>query len=88
MSIIGGMEIDFIPGQTYRDEGADPGSRAEARQAMISEFRRAAQKTCMGQMNQVMDHLLGLIVQFRAVEGSAPILGKRMREMADFLEDL
>lgn len=84
---LSGIEIDYTPGDTYSGN-AEPGDRADARQHLIDEFRRKAQQVCSGQMNEVMDHLLGLIVQFRAIEGSDQRLGRRLREMADFLEDL
>jgi hypothetical protein len=85
--LVANIEIDFEPGETYNGN-AEPADKAGARQTAIAAFKAAAQKTCKGQMYEVTNHLLGLVVQLRAVDGSDPQLAKRLREMADFLEDL
>lgn len=65
-------------------------ARAAARQAAIAQYQKAQQDAAYAQLMQMVAQVLVLAIQFRAVGGSAAgrDLGPKMREAADFLEDL
>jgi hypothetical protein len=87
---IGGIELDYQPGDTYDDSKYDTDqSRAERRQRAIEEFKDAACRTTRGQIHGCCGQLLALIVQLRAMGGVGDTsLANQLREAADFLEDL
>jgi hypothetical protein len=94
----GAFSISHIPGSTYNshdtrensyDDEPRP-SKAELRQHAIAEFRKAAQATTRGQIHGAVEAVMALTIQLRAMGGTAvdTDLGSKMREAADFLEDL
>jgi hypothetical protein len=73
-----------------RDTESEASGKAGARQAAIETWKLSARKSTLGQLNQAVHAVQALVVQLRAINGSAADtdLGKRMRLAADFLEDL
>lgn len=87
---IGGLEINFEPGQSYTHTDGTEQSRAEARIAAVKLFQEAVAKSTRPQLKQAVAQVLALVIQLRGVNGSAADtgLGAQLREAADFLEDL
>lgn len=84
---IGGIIIEFDAGESY--ESDEPKARADARQEAIKQFREGAATASRGQIHKSVDILIALCVQLRAVGGvGTPDLANKLREAADFLEDL
>lgn len=84
---IGGIIIEFDAGDSYQYNDAQ--SKADARQEAIKQFREGAAKASRGQLHKSVDILIALCVQLRAVGGVGDTdLANKLREAADFLEDL
>lgn len=86
--IVGKIELDFEPGDTYEDTRRQGRSKEEMRQEAIKQFRDAAQNTTRAQLTQCIGAALALVIQLRGLGGSDRKLANSLREAADFLEDL
>jgi hypothetical protein len=64
--------------------------RADRRQLAIDQFKKAAQAKVLGEMEPLTTHLIGMCIQLRALGGNgyATNVAGKLREAADFLEDL
>jgi hypothetical protein len=97
---VSGITIDFYPGDTYDDEPISGGPqeteeerarrRAERRLAAIESFMKSAQAATLKQMEPLVAQLCAMCIQLRALggSGSETSMGSKLREAADFLEDL
>lgn len=95
---VAGIQIDFAAGETYEEgeaippetEGERRKRRGEARQKAIDQFRKAAITATLGQMQPIVMQLAAMCIQLRALGGSGAEtnLPGKLREAADFLEDL
>jgi hypothetical protein len=93
-----GLSIAHEPGETYEssatgdvrtaEEAAH--ERAERRQLAIDQFKKAAQAKVLGEMEPLTTYLIGMCIQLRALGGNgyATNVAGKLREAADFLEDL
>lgn len=96
---IGGIDIDYEPGEGYESEELSRSlgefdeerkqRREDARQEAIRAFSKGAQGATTNQLNQAIAATLGLVIQLRALGGRGDRdLANKLREAADFLEDL
>lgn len=93
---INGQVLDYEPGCTYeprdgvRTEEEAKKERADGRLYAIEQYKKAAQASTRGQIDQAVGQLLALCLQLRALGGSGSGSGlpEKLREAADFLEDL
>lgn len=96
MNVVG-FTIDHDAGSTWDDndvhqETAEEAEqrRAEQRMAAIEQFRDTAAKDTIGKLHQILDTMIGMAISLRGVNRSASGtgIGAKMRECADFLEDI
>jgi hypothetical protein len=94
-----GLTITFEAGDSYEDlpplggqETAEEAAkrRAQKRQDAVKQFQKAAQASTRGAIEPLVQQLLALCLQLRALGGSGTETGipNKLREAADFLEDL
>lgn len=93
-----GIAIDHEPRQTHdapphseqrtAEEAAH--ERAERRIKAVEQFQKGAQASTLAQMAPLVTQLIAMCVQLRALGGTgyATNLPNKLREAADFLEDL
>jgi hypothetical protein len=96
---VGGIAVQFTPGETYEDEpvAAEQETeqerakrRAERRIEAVEGFRKTAQASTCAQMEPLVGQLFAMCIQLRALGGTGTQtnLPQKLREAADFLEDL
>lgn len=98
---IGGIPFEYEPGSTYVTWNGPPGqpeptreekeqSRADSRAQAIKRFQEVAAGQTFGAIEKTVQQLFALLIQFRALNGSAAggPLPEQLREAADYLEDM
>ena len=93
---ISNLQVAWYPGQSYANpdpaasEPEKKKTRSEARADAIKQFQKAAQSATIPAIEQQVQQLIGLLIQFKAVGGSmaGSVLVNQLREAADFMEDL